>query len=490
VHVDEAVHAYKLNELWQTHRYTYDPYEYHGPSLYYLTLPSTWFSGATDWRDTTIATYRIVPAIAGLLLILLLPLITDGLGRTATASAALLIAVSPAFVFYSPYYIQEMLLVLATFLTLAAAWRFIRSHRIAWALLAGVGAGLMHATKETSIIAFGCAVGAATLTGYGSRHDPTPTPRSPSRRTGIAPPAIAALLVAAAVSITLYSGLFTNARGPLDSILTYATYFERAGEGGVHEHPWHYYLHLLLYAHFAPGPTWSEAFIFLLGVAGIVATLARRTPHAGHPALLRFLILYTLAMTLAYSAIPYKTPWCALSFLHGWILLAGVGTAALIRWSARHAAALAGVLTFLAFGTTHLGVQAWRQSTRFCADARNPYCYAHTTHQVDTVVHYIDQLRALHPAESDPLIKVCAPNVWPLPWYLRDYTRVGWWETLPDDPDADILIASHTLEEALDARLRQPYAKNYYGVRRDDPFILYVSRPLRDAFVAAQPEPP
>ena len=85
-------------------------------------------------------------------MILLLPLVADGLGRNATLWAALFTAVSPAVVFYSRYYIHEILLVFFTFLALAAGWRYWRSRKIGWALLAGAGVGLMHATKETFLI--------------------------------------------------------------------------------------------------------------------------------------------------------------------------------------------------------------------------------------------------------------------------------------------------------------------------------------------------
>ena len=46
MHADEAVHADKLGTLLEGGGYAYDPSEYHGPTLYYLTLPSAWLEGA------------------------------------------------------------------------------------------------------------------------------------------------------------------------------------------------------------------------------------------------------------------------------------------------------------------------------------------------------------------------------------------------------------------------------------------------------------
>src|SRR5438105_14339459 len=107
LHNDEAVNAVKVSELWQKGRYAYDPDEYHGPTLHYATLPFLWLSGAKHPDDVDDATLRLAPIVFGLGLILLLLLTVDALGWRATASAACFIAVSPAMVFYSRYFIHE-----------------------------------------------------------------------------------------------------------------------------------------------------------------------------------------------------------------------------------------------------------------------------------------------------------------------------------------------------------------------------------------------
>src|SRR5881397_3090610 len=166
LHNDEAVNAVKVSELWQQGSYAYDPDEYHGPTLHYATLPFLWLSGARNSDELADATLRLAPVVSGVGLILLLLLLADGLGRPAVAWAAILTAISPAMVFYSRYFIHEMLLVCFTMLLLAAGWRYTRRPHIGWAVLAGIGLGLMSATKETFVIPIAAMGIAAAVTAF------------------------------------------------------------------------------------------------------------------------------------------------------------------------------------------------------------------------------------------------------------------------------------------------------------------------------------
>lgn len=479
MHSDEAVHAYKFNTLWQTGVYRYDPLEYHGPTLYYATFPSAWLSGARDWRQAGPRTYRIVPVVFGVGLILLLALVADGLGPAATVVAAALTALSPALTFYSRYYIQETLLVFFSFLLIAAGWRYVRTGRAAWALLAGAGAGFMHATKETCIIVLGAMAGARVATALWERRGRGLAPAArPWRRPAVLG---AAVLVAAGVSTVLFSTFFTNASGPLDAWRALPAYFARAGEG-LHTHPWHYYLRRLACSQYGHGPVWSEALILVLAGVGIVAALWPAAAGGGSLALPRFLAWYALLLTLAYSAIPYKTPWCALGFLHACVLLAGVGAAALLRRVAGSAAGLAAVGAVLVVGGTHLGVQAWRSGRLLAAESGNPYIYAHPLRGGARLAAYLEQLAELRP-DHPLLVKVYVPNCWPLPWYLRRLERVGYWEDVPPEPDADVIVVARALEGELPGALRGTYAAPvYYGLRRDETVAVLVRQELRSAF--------
>ena len=138
MHNDEAVNAIVLQGLWERGEYRYDPDEYHGPTLHYGTLPFLRFGGERDFDHLSERSLRRVTVVAGVALILLLALLRDALGTVATLVAAALLALSPAMIFYSRYFIHEMLLVGFTGLLLGSAWRYLRSPGPGWA--AGGGA--------------------------------------------------------------------------------------------------------------------------------------------------------------------------------------------------------------------------------------------------------------------------------------------------------------------------------------------------------------
>jgi uncharacterized protein (TIGR03663 family) len=446
LHNDEAVNAVKVSELWQHGGYAYDPDEYHGPTLHYATLPFLWLSGARNPDELEDATLRLAPVTFGAGLILLLLLLADGLGRRAVAWAAIFTAVSPAMVFYSRYFIHEMLLVFFTALTLGAGWRYAQTRAARWAALTGAGLGLMFATKETFVITV-AAMGLAAI-GTVLRTAP-PGARVPClsalwnwKHAGLA---LSATFI---VWLLLFSSFFTHLAGLLDSVRTYLPWLKRAGGHSPHVHPWSFYLQRLAWFHPAKGPAWSEGLILLLAAAGaVVSLLGRKSPlHV-------FLALYTVILTAVYSAISYKTPWCLLSFFQGMIFLAGVGAAALVEFLRARALKVVAVTALLGM-TAQLSWQAWRASFVYPADRRNPYVYAQTVPDLLNLVGRTEALARVAPEGHGTVVKIIAPDsdYWPLPWYLRRFKNVGWYEKLPDDPFAPIVVVSSKLDARLDER--------------------------------------
>ncbi len=455
MHSDEAVHADKFGTLLEEGRYEYDPEEYHGPTLYYLTLLTAKLQGASAYVDLTEATLRIVPAVFGVALVAALGLLLPFLGAGAVAAAATLTAISPGMVFYSRYYIHEQLLVFFSFGALLAACHYVRRPGAWPAVLTGAFAGLTHATKETAPIALGSMALALLLTWLWERRE---------GRTDLSLAALArgrhvllALLSAAIVSFLLFSSFLTHPGGVVDSFRSYGIYLSRAGGNSLHAHPWNYYLDLLLYFPARESPIWTEGLIVALSILGVVSAFRPRNPEnkeSPDPRLLRFLSWYTLLMVLIYAAIPYKTPWCLLGFLHGMILLAGGGAVWLYR-SLRAAPLRIAVSVLLVSASLHLGWQSYAGNFGFECDPRNPYVYAHTGGDVVQIVRSVEAVARSHPMGlSMPVEIISRENLWPLPWYLRHLGDVRWWNGVSDTtPAAPVILISPEMEPALIRKL-------------------------------------
>ena len=156
LHHDEGSNVIFILRLVREGVYQYDPANYHGPLLFYASALPFLLFGARTWA------LRVIPALLGSGLAPLSWSLRRFTGRSAAAAAGLLLAASPALVYYARDAIHETYLVFLTLALVAAGWRALESTRPAAAALAGIAAGGIVATKETSIIVFaGLAVGAA-----------------------------------------------------------------------------------------------------------------------------------------------------------------------------------------------------------------------------------------------------------------------------------------------------------------------------------------
>lgn len=489
MHHDEAVNAIVLQGLWERGVYRYNPDEYHGPALHYATLPFVGLSGEKDFDHLSERTLRHVSVAAGLALLLLLWLLRDALGPASTLIAAVLLALSPAMVFYSRYFIHEMLLVCFTLLFLGSAWRYLQTTRPAWAAAAGAGLGLMHATKETFVITLAAmGLAGAGVVAWTRWRDPERRGERPERNLRHL---ALALGVAASVSLILFTSFFTHLRGPLDSLATYLPWLKRAGGHSTHIHPWYYYFERLFWYQAARGPFWTEALIGLLAVAGLAASLTGRGLGDTPPRFARFVAGFAVTCTTAYCLIPYKTPWCLLNFLLPMILLAAIGAAALVRWAGRGPRGWVAVLV-LAAGAAQLGWQAWRCSQEFATHRGNPYIYSQT---VPNVVELADRVKAIaqvSPQGVRTQVSVAAPEsaYWPLPWYLRQLRNIDWLEAVPEAPYPPIVLVAAGLKAGLDDKSNRRWLSvGYYELRPREFFELYVEFELWKKFVETLPRP-
>ena len=518
MHTDEAVQAVKFGQLLEQGRYVYDPREYHGPSLNYLTLAVAAAASQSELTQISEPQLRLVPAVFGLCLIALLWLIRDGLGRPAVLWAA---AADGPFARHG---------VLQPLLHPRDAARLLQLRRDGRAdpsrILGRVGwpaSGLVRTRRVASPGRL--AHHARFVSGYDACHqrdvcgpdvcarrsrvacdaEPERNRMAPdracrrSRRVDRCDRFGPALLVAA-----------LQPRGIVDSATTYAHYLGRAagqGSAGSHAYPWYHYFHLLFWWRVDSGPIWTELPVGLLALVGLAAAALARglTPGTLWP--VRFLAVYTLTTAAVYSALPYKTPWSMLGFYHATILLAGVGAAVLVRAAPGKMLKVATVAV-LAAAVAHLGWQAWSATLVAYDDPGNPYVYAHTTRDVPLLAQQIRQIAACGGSGKEATVHVICPNhdYWPLPWYFRSLPRVGWFDRIPTNALAPVIITRPELEPALVEHLyveQPPGRRSLYVplppqqrpkgqdwlLRPNVPLRAYVRLDVWDTYRRAQREP-
>lgn len=481
MHTDEAILAMKSAEFQSTGHFKYDPKDFHGPGLHYITRIWSKLAGWGDSSTWTEAQLRTVPVVCGLLLLLTTLLLRNAIGRLATGFAMLLIAISPMEVYYSRYFIMEVPLVLFITLSIAALWHYSQGGGRWWLLLAGFAIGMQHATKETfaiNVVAglVGFAVTKVMVGDFAPRRSGYDIGASKRRA---ASPWLWVIIAAVLTSITIYSGGFKDWLAVKDSALTYLNYFERAGGSG-HEKPWHYYLTLIFWR--KDGLVWSEAMIGGLGIIGMLyAFLGNHMKQPARQAFLVFLSVYTLVLFSIYSFLAYKTPWSILSAQHALTLLAGVGAAAI-------AGALTGKFSRLVFkiafglGLYHLLSQTNHAIHLYAADSRNPYVYSHTSTNLLRLLPQVRELQKTAPDDAFNVLVINRDAGWPLPWYWRDIKSVHYTTTIPETIDARVIIAEPEMQAALEAKFAgKTYTKpDLFGLRPGVMLNLWIEQSLWD----------
>jgi uncharacterized protein (TIGR03663 family) len=487
LHHDEANQAVKFGALLENEDYKYDPVDHHGPTLYYLTLPIAWLKGQGSLEEIDEWTIRLVPVAFGVGILLLPGLARGATGMAGALFASLLIATSPIFVYFSRYYVQEMPFVAFTMGALACLWRYQVSRARSWAVWFGICCGLMHATKETCVLSFAAMVAGGALLMIG----PLKKNGKPAlRKLGDPADAAWALRAWVVVGVVFFSSFFSHWEGVWNAFATHFHTVDRAGGQG-HEKPFGWYMGILL--NYREQGYGSNELPILVGcLVGVVFAFLDK-PSEWRTKAMRFLSVYTLVVFLLYSLIPYKTPWLAMNFLLGAALLAGFGFDRLLH-ALRFNDAKVALCLVAAWALFQSHGRAILATRTYAADMRNPYAYVHTTDDFLRMVKEIRSLSNLHDLGNGCRVKVFTPTVaehWPLPWYLRDFSRVTYFAGIPEDGylDGELIIVHPDLKEALEKRLTKEYYDPYtdYSLREGITLNLIYSQKIRDTFLGSQP---
>jgi uncharacterized protein (TIGR03663 family) len=476
MHTDESVNAYILGELLAGESFHYDPQDRHGPALAAETLPIVRLFGVKKFSDLAESELRLAPVLAGVTTILLFGAGVEMFGFIVCLVAALLFAFAPLPVYYNRYFIHETLFVAATFGLVLSGWRALQKKSILPAALAGFCASLMLACKETAVIHFIAIIVALLVCRFSFK---SPAFGAPSFKT-----ISAATAVFIFTTVLLFTWFGTNMSVFSDLLRAVPRFAARAGGEG-HEKPFWYFAKLL-------GGGWSGGAILGLATLGIFAVVKNRrggnqfqtkqeseTPDAGSSNLKNsaacFILIYGLAIAVIYSAIPYKTPWLALNFWLPVSVLAGVAVEWLWFATIKSSVRAAIFICILALG--FLSARDTCQLVfKFPAGEKNPYAYAHTGEDLLGLPVRLEEL-ARQNKILNPRIAVIAADPWPLPWYLRKFSQVGFWQPGQETGGADFFVTSTDVSGALAERLNN-FRPEYFGVRPNVLVILWAPAPV------------
>jgi uncharacterized protein (TIGR03663 family) len=416
---------------------------------------------------------RSVPALFGLATIWLIFSFRKYLGTAATLVGAALLAVSPGAVYFSRDFIHEAIFVFLTVALVISGLRFYESARWTSALMFSILAAMLFATKETAVISMGVlflALAAAVF--WCSRTIPASKSASAEfispflERIGGQARASRLLLACTAMflalSVIFYSSFLDNSRAGLRDAVTSLKLWTNTGTT-AHKHG------IFTYFVWLGKEEWP---LLVLGAAGTLIAALRRKQFP------LFAGLWAFGLIVAYSLIPYKTPWLTLNFLVPLALASGYAareTYALLH-SRSQAASRAWVIVLAAamgvslFNTLQLNFYRYD-------DDHNPYVYAQTRREFLDLVAKVNTVAQASGTGLQTSIAIMSPDYWPLPWYLRDYPRAGYYGRITQNR-TDIVIASAPQAVLLKGLLGADYEQvGEYPLRPGVDLVAFVRRP-------------
>ncbi len=540
LHHDEGVNGHFLTTLFRDGVYKYDPANYHGPTLYYISLFFTRIFGL----ETLPIRWSV--AVWGVLIVVLAFFLRRYIGRAGSLAAALFLALSPGMVYISRYFIHEMFFVfLGLGLVIAVAF-FIEQRRpgpfaifwiallllvcffpttlnlaaaaakdsptLFWAiaiaifiveaamigyliklilgwnegrpihlLLASACVSLMFATKETAFITLGTMLIACVCVWiwqkiYTRAADIGPefysaelTFSNFKNAVGSGTDRILLLVGVGAIFIYLFvlffSSFYSYPEGVGKAFEAYSIWTKTGSKDHTQNGMWAYL-------------EWGkELELPLMIMAAIGTAFAFFRPRSKFA---MFTGLWAFGLLAAYSLIPYKTPWLAISFLLPMCIVAGYAVNEIISLSQAPARNIGIVLSIGAVAAT--AYQSYDLNFVRYADEDTAYVYAHTKPDFHDLVRRIEHYAEASGKGKEAKIQIVSPDYWPLVWYTKDYDNAFYHGKIVPSDRAEIIIAK-TPDQDGDVLRR--YSAEYdlmgsYGLRPGVDLVLLVRKDLAD----------
>lgn len=218
--------------------------------------------------------------------------------------------------------------------------------------------------------------------------------------------------------------------------------------------------------------------------APILALSALGTLIAFYKARHRFAMfagLWAFGLFAAYTIIPYKTPWLALSFLLPMCIIAGYGVGELLNSKQLLEKIAGGVLAIGA--SVILAFQTYDINFVRYDDDRMPYIYAHTRRGFLDLIKQIEYYADKSGQGKQAKIEIVSPDYWSMPWYMNDYPNAIFQGKPVDVSAAEMIVAK---KDEQDAEIVSRYAIRYrvageYPLRPGVDLVLLVRRDIADS---------
>jgi len=472
-HFDEGVNGWFADQMTRTGYFRYDPTNYHGPLHFYAVFLSQTLLGRNLWA------LRLPAIVASLLAVWSLLRFREHFGASTARLAALAMAVSPAYIFYGRYSIHESWLVLFSTLFLWAWFGLWEKgeRRFLFALFAAATGMIL--TKETYVLHVGSFLLAGLVLQIWQRLLPSRPEMPIADQRWSWRDLAAGVALSIFVIVFFYSGTFWDFSGLSGLYETFAAWFHTGVEAAGHEKstfqigPLNYYWVALMARY-----EWPALLGLMLCFRYIGPSDAR----------LRYVAIHGFGVLLAYSLIPYKTPWCIISILWPFYLILGAVMLADASLASRIPHAIPRLVLAISLAcSVFLSIRL--NFFRF-TNQEEPYVYVQTFPDIETLTKPLLSMAGKDPRYYHVRGQILLESYYPLPWMLGDFTQTGYYkkDELPENYDADFVVAEVGQMEKIESALVGDYYKRRFRLRdSQEECVVYFRKEKFDAWFKGAP---
>jgi len=473
-HFDEGINGWFVDQVMKNGFYRYDPTNYHGPLHFYVLLLFESVFGRNVWA------LRLPVVLVSIACVWLALKFESLVGRNVSRIAALAMAVSPGFVFYGRYAIHEVWLQFFSMIFILGLLGLWKHGTLTYLRYAGVGLTGMILTKETYAIHVACALLAIPALAVSNALSRVPDAKPAKQIWSWID--LAMIVIAGGFAIVFfYSGTFFNWDGVKGLYLAFKAWTETGAAGHGHEKAWDYWLKTM-----GPSLEFGRADFFGYELPMLVGLILSLFCQKFKNLNLRYLAIYGVGSFVAYSIVKYKTPWCVISF--GWPLLYVFGGATLLvrQKHLRLVQRTIGVLLSISLASS-----IWLNYFR-CSSPDEPYAYVQTYNDMWKLTKPLLTMAKRDPSNYHLTGHLIRSSIYPLPWVLGDFDRVGYYEggNMPANLDGDFLMVQQDKIKDVESKLKGKYYTDMMTLRnyQDPSKIFFSASVFKDVFPGKAPD--